>query len=107
MFFPLVYWVVVPVCVGVLVVRWIQRSAPLVPSPAVAALYAERPIEPKWFRAARRDAKGLVRWLGDYEKQIAAVDAAYGGKEEAVRTGEKASFLVLNDRAEILEQVDS
>ena len=65
------------------------------------------PIEPKWFRAARRDTGGLLRWLGDYEKQPEAVDAAYAGKEAAVAAGEKASFLVFNAKAELLEQVDS
>ena len=107
MFFPLIYWVVLPICAGALVVRWIKRNAPLSVPPETAALYAERPIEPKWFRAARRDRKGLLRWLGDYEKQPEAVDAAYRGKEEAERDGEKASFLVFNDKAELLEQVDS
>ena len=107
MFFALIYWIVIPLLIGAMVVRWIKRQAPLSVPPGVAALYAERPIEPKWFRAARRDRKGLQRWLGDYEKQPEAVDAAYQGKEEAERAGEHASFLVFNDKAELLEQVDS
>jgi hypothetical protein len=107
MFFPLIYWVVFPMIAGWLVVRWIKKHAPLVVPPEVAALYAERPIEKKWFRAARRDKGGLLHWLGDFEKQPEAVDAAYLGKEAAQRDGEKASFLVFNDKAELLEQVDS
>ena len=107
MFFPLIYWVVMPLFFAWLVVRWLKKNSPHVPPPEVAALYAERPIEPKWFRAARRDRGRLLRWLGDYEKQPEAVDAAYAAKEAAVATGEKASFLVFNDKAELLEQVDS
>lgn len=107
MFFPLIYWVVMPLFIAALVVRWLKKASPLVVPPEVAALYAERPIEPKWFRAARRDKAGLLRWLGDYEKQPEAVDAAYAGKEAAVAAGEKASFLVFNAQAELLEQVDS
>ncbi len=107
MFFPLIYWVVMPVFFGALVVRWLKKNAASLVSPEVQALYAERPIEKKWFRAARRDAGGLLRWLGDFEKQPEAVDAAYAGKEAAQKAGEKASFLVFNDKAELLEQVDS
>ena len=107
MFLPLIYWVVMPLLAGWLVVRWIKKHAPNSVPPAVAALYAERPIEPKWFRAAARDRHGALRWLGDYEKQPEAVDAAYRGREEAQASGEKASFLVFNDKAEPLEQVDS
>lgn len=107
MFFPLIYWVVFPIFLGWLVVRWIKKHAPSAPAPEVAALFAERPIEKKWFRAARRDEGGLLRWLGDFEKQPEAVDAAYAGKEAAQKSGEKASFLVFNDKAELLEQVDS
>lgn len=107
MFFPLLYWVVLPIFLGWLVVSWLKKASPLAVPPEVSALYAERPIEPKWFRAARRDQGGLLRWLGDFEKQPEAVDAAYAGKEAAVAAGEKASFLVFNDKAELLEQVDS
>ena len=107
MFFPLIYWVVMPLFFAGLVVRWLKKNSPHVPPPEVVALYAERPIEPKWFRAARRDQGRLLRWLGDYEKQPEAVDAAYAAKEAAVAAGEKASFLVFNAKAELLEQDDS
>ena len=107
MFFPLIYWVVMPLVFAWLVVRWLKKASPLVPLPEVAALFAEKEIEPKWFRAARRGSDGRVLWLGDYEKQPEAVDAAYAGKEAAVTAGEKASFLVFNAQAELLEQVDS
>lgn len=107
MFFPLIYWIVLPLLFAALVVRWLKKHSPHVPSPEVAALYAERPIEPKWFRAARRDRDGLICWLGDYEKQPEAVDAAYAAKEAAALAGKQASFLVFNAKAELLEQVDS
>ena len=107
MFFPLIYWIVLPLFFAWLVVLWLKKNSPHVPTPEAAALFAERPIELKWFRAARRDHGGPLRWLGDFEKQPEAVDAAYAGKEAAVAAGEKASFLVFNDKAELLEQVDS
>jgi hypothetical protein len=106
MFFPLIYWVVIPLLMGWLVVRWIKKTAPLVPAPDVRDLFDRSPIEEKYFRAARRDAKGLVS-LGDFEKQPEAVEAAYAGKEKAQAAGEKAEFLVFNDKAELLEQIDS
>jgi hypothetical protein len=106
MFFPLIYWVALPLFLASLVVRWIKKAAPLTPALDVRDLFDRSPIEPKRFRAARRDAKGLAS-LGDFEKQMDAVDAAYGGKEKAQATGEKAEFLVFNDKAELLEQVDS
>lgn len=106
MFFPLIYWIVIPIFFGWLVVRWIQKTAPLIPPVDVRDLFDRSPIEPKWFRAARRDAKGLVS-LGDYEKQPEAVEAAYAGKEKAQAAGEKAEFLVFNAKAELLEQIDS
>jgi hypothetical protein len=106
MFFPLIYWVVLPLIVGWAVVRWIQKTSPLIPALDVRDLFDRAPIEPKHFRAARRDAKGLTA-LGDFEKQPGAVEAAYAGKERAQAEGEKAEFLVFNDKAELLEQIDS
>ncbi|MDE2509520.1 MAG: hypothetical protein KGL74_00225 [Elusimicrobia bacterium] len=106
MFFPLIYWVVIPIFLASLVVRWIKKTAPLTPPPDVRDLFDRSPIEPKWFRAARRDAAGLTA-LGDFEKQMDAVDAAYAGKEKAQAAGQKAAFLIFNDKAELLEQVDS
>jgi hypothetical protein len=106
MFFPLIYWVVIPIFFGSLLVRWIKKAAPLLPALDVRELFDRSPIEPKYFRAARRDAKGLAS-LGDFEKQPEAVEAAYAGKEKAQAAGEKAEFLVFNDKAELLEQIDS
>ena len=107
MLFPIIYWIVLPLFIASLVVRWLKKHSPLIVPSEVSALFAEHPIEPKWFRAARRDKSGLLRWLGDYEKQPEAVDAAYAGKEAAVAAGDKAEFLVFNAKAELLEQVDS
>ena len=106
MFFPLIYWIVLPLFMAWLVVRWIQKTAPLVPAPDVRDLFDRNPIERKYFRAARRDAQGLTP-LGDFEKQPEAVEAAYAGKEKAQAADEKAQFLVFNDKAELLEQIDS
>jgi hypothetical protein len=106
MFFPLIYWIVLPMGLAWLVVRWINKKAPLIPAKDVQDLFDRHPIEPKWFRAARRDAHTLVH-LGDFEKQPEAVEAAYAGKEQAQERGEKAAFLVFNAKAELLEQIDS
>ena len=106
MFFPLIYWVVLPIFMAYLLVRWIKKTAPLAPAADVRELFDRSPIEKKWFRAARRDGEGLAA-LGDFEKQMEAVDAAYAGKERAQAAGKKAEFLVFNDKAELLEQVDS
>ena len=53
MLFPLIYWVVMPLFFGWLVVRWLKKHAPIPVPPDVAALFDARPIEKKWFRAAR------------------------------------------------------
>jgi hypothetical protein len=106
MFFPLIYWIGLPMLLAYFVVRWIDKTAPLVPPLDVRDFFDKNPIEKKWFRAARRDGKGLAS-LGDFEKQMEAVDAAYAGKEKAQAAGEKAAFLVFNDKAELLEQIDS
>lgn len=106
MFFPLIYWVVLPMIAGWLVVRWIRTQSPLVPPRDVRDLFDRDPIERKCFRAARRDAAGLSS-LGDFESQPDAVDAAYAGKEKAQAAGAKAQFLVFNDKAELLQEIDS
>ena len=106
MFFPLIYWIVIPLLIAGLVVRWIKKTSPLIPAPDVRDLFDRSPIEPKWFRAARRDTKGLAP-LGDFEKQMEAVDAAYAAKEKAQAADEKAEFLIFNSSAELLEQIDS
>lgn len=106
MFFPLIYWIVLPLFLAWLVVRWINRASPRVPPLDIRDLFDRNPIERKYFRAVRRDSAGLTA-LGDFEKQMEAVEAAYAGKEKAQASGEKAEFLIFNDKSELLEQVDS
>ncbi len=106
MFFPLIYWVFMPLFFGWLVVRWLKKHAPSTITPEMRAFFERLPIERKWFRAARRNGRDLIL-LGDFEKQMEAVDAAYAAKEHAQDAGDKAEFLVFNDKAELLEQVDS
>ena len=100
------YYLVLPFLAAGAVLAFIRRYGRNELPEDVLRLFAERPIEPKWFRAARRDHKGL-RFLGDYETQGEAVEAAYRGKEAAQAAGEKAAFLVLNDKGETLEEVDT
>jgi hypothetical protein len=102
----LLFYLVMPVVGAWLVLKFIRRFAPPSVSPEMAALYAASPIERKWFRALRRDAKGL-RVLGDFEKQPEAVECIYRHLEEAKNARETAAFLVANDEGELLEEVDS
>lgn len=106
MFFPLIYWIVLPIAAGWLVVRWINKEAPLRTPGDVAALFERQPLEKRRFRTLRRDAGGITA-LGDFDSHPDAVDRAYLGREQAQKAGEQASFLVFNHKAELLEQVDS
>ena len=106
MFFPLIYWVFMPLFFGWLIVRWLKKNAPSTTTPEMRDFFDRQPIERKWFRAARRNGRDLTL-IGDFEKQMEAVDAAYAAKERAQAAREKAEFLVFNDKAELLEQVDS
>lgn len=103
---PVLYYLVIPFVIGAGVVRLLQKHGRSRVDPRVAALYAETPIEKKWFRAIKRDEAGFGS-LGDYETHSEAVDAAYRAKEQARASGKKASFYIANDKAEVLEQVDS
>lgn len=100
------YYLVLPFLLAGLLLRLLRRYAPKLDDAAILELYGKHPLEKKWFRAVRRDARGL-RLLGDSETHGEAVENAYRAKEAAVAAGEKAEFIVLNDRAEILEEVDS
>lgn len=106
MLFPLIYWIVLPLVAAWLVIRWINKHAPLTAPADVAELFSAHPLEKRRFRALRRDAAGLTL-LGDFDNQPDAVDRAYLGKEQAQKAGEKAAFLVYNSSAELLEQVDA
>lgn len=103
----LFYYVVLPMLGGYYVIKLIKKHGGSTVPPEVTALYAVQPVEKKWYRAARRDQNNRLTVLGDFETQLEAVDRAYLGKEEAQKAGEKASFLVLNDKGEVYQQVDS
>ncbi|MDE2491175.1 MAG: hypothetical protein KGM24_10025 [Elusimicrobia bacterium] len=102
----LMFWIGLPMFAAFLLIRWLQKVSPIRPAADVAALFGSSPLPKKWFRAARRDAKGLAS-LGDFEKREQAVEAAYAGREAALRARLKAEFLVFDDAAALLEQVDS
>jgi hypothetical protein len=102
----IVYYLVLPFCAAALVLRFIKKYGRLELAPDIKRQLAESPIEKKFFRAVRRDSKEL-RLLGDFETHVDAVDCAYMGRKEARARNEKAAFLVLNDKGETLEQVDS
>jgi hypothetical protein len=103
----LFYYIVLPMIAAYYVIKLIKKHGGSTVPPEVSALYAVDPVQKKWYRAARRDQNGRVTKLGDYETQLEAVDRAYLGKEEAQKAGEKASFLVLNDKGDVYQQVDS
>ena len=98
------YYVVLPILFGWWVIRWLKRHAPSTTPPALAELCARSPIEKRWFRVVRV-AAGRFETVGDFEKQEQAVEEAYRGRER--QPGSGASFLVVNDKAEVLEQVDA
>lgn len=100
------YYIVLPFCLAALLLKLLRRYGARPLAPDIAELCAKSPIQKKSFRALRRDGQGLAL-LGDFETQPEAVEAAYRGKEAALRSGAKASFLVLNDKAETLEQIDA
>lgn len=102
----LFFYFVLPALLAFLVLRFIKKHGASTQDPQVRALLDSDPLVPKWQRAVRRDAKGLLK-LGDFETHLEAVDCAYKAKEQAQAAGDKASFLVVNEKAEILEQVDS
>jgi hypothetical protein len=105
MFLP-IYYLVLPFILAA-VVLWLLKKYSVNAIPEdVKRLWEQRPIEKKWFRAVRRDDAGLT-FLSDWEKQPEAVEAAYQGLKEARAAKRKASFQVLNDKGEVLEQVDS
>lgn len=102
----LFFYFVLPALLAALVLRFIKKHGASRQDPQVQELLACDPLEPKWQRALRRDAKGLMK-LGDFETHLEAVDCAYKAKEQAQAAGDKAAFLVVNEKAEVLEQVDS
>jgi hypothetical protein len=108
----LILWGIVgPLAIIWLVTWFLKKYAKSTVPSSVARLYAERPIEPKTFRVVRFDGPtdGEPIWLGDYETQPEAVDAAYTyrKKEREEEPGKKSSFMVLNDRGDFLEEVDT
>jgi hypothetical protein len=103
---PVLYYLVIPFLIGATVVRLLQKHGRSRVDPRIAALFTEKPIEKKWFRAVKRDEAGFSA-LGDYETHGETVEAAYRAKEQTQAAGKKASFFIVNDKAEVLEQVDS
>ena len=102
----LVYYLVLPFVLASLVLKFLRKYGKTTVAEDIRALCAERPIEKKWFRAVSRGHEGL-RHLGDFETHGEAVDAAYAARKQAAAAGSPAAFLVLNPKAETLEEVDS
>ena len=100
MIWTIFFYIVLPFAIGGYVVKFIRKHGASTVDPELAAL---PPLEKRWFRAVRRDAGGLLP-LGDFETMSEAVEAAYRAREQAK---DSAAFLVVNDKAEILERVDS
>ena len=100
------YYLVLPFVIGAFVLRMIKKYGTLPLPEDVARSISERPIEKKWFRVLRRDARGTTP-VGDCETQDEAVESAYRGREQAQARGEKAAFLVVNDKGEVYREVDA
>ncbi len=102
----LLYYIAAPFICGALVLKLLARYGRREIPAEIQKLFEAEPIEKKWFRAVRKDGKGWSA-LGDYEKQPEAVERIYEARQTAQTSGDKASFLVLNDKGEALEQIDS
>jgi hypothetical protein len=100
------YYVILPIFAGSMLIRWLKKASPARVDADVAALYAQRSVQKKWFRSVRRDQKGL-RSLGDFETRLEAVEAVYAARKAAQAAQEKAAFVVLDDKGYALEQIDS
>lgn len=99
-------WFVLPFLLFYLVLKLMRKYAPDTVPVDVRALCLADPIEKRWYRVLRRDAAGLMK-LADCEKQDEAVEKAYLGKEQAEAAKSGATFLVLNDKGEVLQQIDA
>lgn len=106
MFTLIFYYLILPFIGAALVLKFLRKYGKHEIPEDIRRLCAKKPIERKWFRAVRRDHKGL-RFLGDFETHGEAVDCAYAERKNAAAAAESAAFLVLNSKGETLEEVDS
>jgi hypothetical protein len=102
----LFYYIGLPLLLLAFLPKLFKRFLPPKIQDDIRRLYTDKPIEKKYSRVVKRGRKGLV-WLGDFETQMEAVDCAYAAKEESEKASEEASFYVLNDAGEALQEVDS
>ena len=106
---PLIlYYLVLPFAIFAVILRLMRKYSPDSIPKEIGDFYAVHPIEPKCFRAVRLDGRFgkppvMLAKIGDFESQDEAVDAAFEAKSKAAGAG--ASFLVLNDKGEILQEV--
>lgn len=102
------FYLILPFLLSALVLRFLRRHSGKALRPEIRELYARRPVDRRHFRALRVDGGwgrpgARLDPLGDFETQQEAVDAAYQGKSG--RPGAGASWLVLNDKGEVLQEV--
>ena len=103
------YYLVLPFLLFAMALRLIRKYSPDPTHKEIREFYAQDPLGPKSFRAVRLDGRFghppvVLGKIGDFEKQEDAVDAAFSAKSEAPK-GAESSFLVLNDKGEILQEV--
>ena len=104
----LLYYAFLPLFAGALVIALIKRFGAKEVAPAVRALLESRPMPPRTFRVARVDeSKGPAVLVGDFETLDEAVDAAYKGRQELRSRGGRASFLVIDDSGDTLQEVEA
>ena len=106
----LLYYIILPVAAGALVIKFIKRYGRSELPRGLRNLQESRPMESRTYRAAGLALPdGPADWLGDFETLDEAVDAAYKARDSArgPREGPPARFLVLNDQGEIVEEVDA
>ena len=103
------FYLVLPFVLFGVALRLIRKYSPDSAPKEIREHCAQDPIESKCFRAVRLDGRfehPSVRLgkLGDFEHQDDAVDAAFKAKSQAPEKAQ-SSFLVLNDKGEILQEI--
>ena len=106
MFTLILYYLLLPFAAAALVIRLIGKYGGNLTPEDISRHCRENPIAKKFYRTIRCGA-GNLEPLGDFETHDEAVDAAFEARALAHTQGLHCSFLVLNHKAEVLDQFDS
>ncbi|MBI3548496.1 MAG: hypothetical protein HY078_05530 [Elusimicrobia bacterium] len=104
------FYLVLPFIFAGFAIKFLKRHPARCPSPKLLETLSADPIEKKHFRAVRVEGpleqeNAAFSSLGDFEGQIEAVDAIYQARSSDRRAGASRTYLVLNHKGEILQQI--